>query len=515
MKMDRVGNAKRNIIFGMFSMGISLLLPFISRTVLIYTLGELYVGLSGLFQSVFQLLNMLELGFGVALVYFLYEPIAKDEQSQIRAILKYYRSCYRKIGTVILILGFCIMPFVSFLIKGQEIPDVNIYIVYFVMLINAVTGYFVFPQAKALLTAYQRNDISHKITIVFELLKNVFQIIVLVLFKNYYLYILIIPVCEFLNDILHVIITGRSFPDIRCEGVLDNEFKARISKKISGLFTYKVGNVISNFADSIIISAFLGLEIVALYSNYYYIITALFSILAVYYSAITAGLGNSIVLETVEDNYKNFQVLQFVQEWMTGWIAICLVCLFQPFVTLWLGADWLLPFPFVLLLAILFYIWKIQDIVTVYKEAAGLWDKDKYRPLISSLINLLLNILTVQKWGLYGVVLSTIVSVLIVDIPWVARSLFQTYFKKKLGRYYLRMLKVFLINLVLGGVTYLCCRFVQSFSSIFNLLLCIVVCLLVPNIINFIIYRKRWEFKEAITKIRVWRDRQKNEVSDM
>lgn len=515
MKIDRVGNARRNIIFGMFSMVISLLLPFISRTVLIYTLGELYVGLSGLFQSVFQLLNMLELGFGVAMVYFLYEPIAKDEQDKIRAILNYYRSSYRKIGIIFLILGLCMMPFIPFLIKGQEIPDVNIYIIYFIMLINVVMGYFVFPQAKALLTAYQRNDISHKITIVSELLKNILQIIVLIIFKNYYFYILAIPLCEFLNDILHVLITGRRFPNIRCEGVLDNEFKERVRKKISGLFTYKVGNVISNFADSIIISAFLGLEVVAVYGNYYYIITALFSVLAVYYSGITAGLGNSIVLETVEDNYKNFQILQFAQEWMIGWISICLVCLFQPFVTVWLGTDWLLSFSLVFLLAVLFYIWKIQDIVTVYKEAAGLWDKDKYRPLISALINLLLNLLTVQRWGLYGVVISTIVSVLIVDITWVARSLFYTYFKKKLGQYYFRMLKAFLINLLLGGITYLCCEVVQSFSPIINLLLCMVVCLLVPNVINFIIYRKQWEFKEIIMKIRAWRDKQKNEMSDM
>ncbi len=505
MKIDRVGNAKRNIIFGMLSMCISLLLPFVSRTILIHTLGELYVGLSGLFQSVFQLLSIFELGFGTALVYFLYEPIANDETEKIGAILKYYRNNYRKIGTAILVVGICIIPFVPFLIKGQDIPEVNIYIIYIVMLLNAVMGYFIFPQARALLAAYQRNDFTHKVTIFTEFLKYIIQIICLLLFKNYYIYIFIIPICELLNDILHVFLAKKKYSGIKCEGSLDQDVKVCIHKKVSGLFTYKIGSIISNFADSVIISAFLGLGVVAVYGNYYYIITALFSILAIYYSSITAGLGNSIVLETVEVNYKNFQILQFVQEWLIGWISICLVCLFQPFVTLWVGDNWLLPLPLVILIVVLFYVWKIQDIVTVYKEAAGLWDKDKYRPLISAVINLFLNLLTVQNWGLYGVVASTLISVLVVDITWVARSLFKIYFKVGLGKYYIRMLKALLVNTGLGVITYICCEFMQGGSAFWNFVRCLCVCLLVPNCIYFILYRKKWEFYAVREKINLWR----------
>lgn len=505
MKMDRVGNAKRNIIFGMFSMFLSLLLPFIARTVLIHTLGDLYVGLSGVFQSVFQLLSIFELGFGTALVYFLYEPIARDEKEKIGAILKYYRNNYRKIGTIIFIVGMCIMPFIPVLIKEQEIPNINVYLIYFIMLFNAVMGYFIFPQSRALLLAYQRNDITHKITILTEFFKYTFQIIILLLYKNYYMYILIIPVCELFNDIVHVLLVKKKYVDIKYQGQLTHDTIVGIRKKVSGLFAYKIGSLISNFADSVVISAFLGLGVVAVYSNYYYIITALFSILAIYYSSITAGLGNSIVLESVEVNYRNFQILQFVQEWLIGWISICLLCLFQPFVRLWVGDSWLLPFPVVVLMVLVFYVWKIQDIVTVYKEAAGLWDKDKYRPLISAIINLSLNLLTVHKWGLYGVVISTLVSVLIVDITWVARSLFKMYFKVGLSQYYIKMLKSLFVNVGLGIVTYCCCELVKNGSLMWDFVVSLVVCMLVPNTMYLLFYHRKWEFHELIDKVRVWR----------
>ena len=505
MKIDRIGNAKRNIIFGMLSMSISLLLPFFTRTVLIYTLGELYTGLSGLFQSVFQILNIFELGFGVALVYFLYEPIAKDEQEKICAILNYYKRCYKKIGTIVFVVGMCIMPFVPYLIKEQEVPNINIYFIYFLMLINTSVGYFMFPQARALLTAYQRSDYTHKIAIISEFLKNVFQITVLLVFKNYYLYILIIPVCELMNDFIHLFIVKKEYPNVHCKGELDVDFKRCLHKKISGLFTYKIGSIISNFADSVVISAFLGLGVVAVYSNYYYIITAVFSILAVYYSSISAGLGNSIVLETVENNYRKFQILQFAQEWLIGWISICLVCLFQPFIRLWVGEDWLLPFPLVLLLVLLFYVWKIQDIVTVYKEAAGLWDKDKFRPLISAIINLTLNLLTVNRWGLYGVVISTLISVLIVDMTWVARSIFKMYFKVRLSQYYIRMLKALLINIGIGIVTYYCCELLKNGSAMWDFVVSLGGCMLIPNTIYILFYRQKWEFRELITRAKLWR----------
>lgn len=505
MKMDSVKNAKRNIVFGVLSMGISVLLPFVSRTVLIYTMGQLYVGLSALFQSVFQLLNMLELGFGVALIYFLYEPIAKDDQERIGAILKYYRTSYIKIGIAILVAGICIMPFISFLIKNQEIPNVNIYVIYFIMLVNATMGYFVFPHARALLMAYQRNDFTHKITIFTEIIKNIIQIIVLLVLKDYYLYIFIIPVCEFGNDVIHAVVAKKKYSYIRVEGVLSKNFKKELNKKISGLFTFKIGSIISNFSDNVVISAFLGLGIEALYANYYCIITVLFSILAIYYSAITAGLGNSIVLESVKSNYKKFQILQFAQEWLIGWISICLLCLFQPFIRFWVGDNWLLPFPVVLLIVATFYTWKIQDIVTVYKEAAGLWDKDKYRPLISAILNLILNLLTVQRWGLYGVVASTLISLLFVDVIWVARSLFKGYFKVGLSAYYFRMLKALFINVLLAGVTYLCCSCVKSGSNLVDLLSCLGICIVIPNSINCLLNFKRWELREVVNNIKVYR----------
>lgn len=495
MKVERVKNAGRNIGAGMLSVAVSLILPFITRTVMIYTLGKLFTGLAGLFQSVFQLMNIAELGLGGAIVFFMYDPIAKDDTDKICALLNLYRKAYRVIGIVVFVAGLLLLPFLQYLIKDQEIPNVNIYVIYLIQLCSSVAGYLLFPEKKLLLVAYQRNDITSKTLLMTDFLKNSLQILILCLFKNYYLFVAVGLVFDCLNHILNCCVSLRMYPDYKCRGSVDDALRHVLIGKVKALFTYKIGDIIYGFADNIVVSAFLGLNILAIYNNYYYIIMALFSVLAVYYASIRSGIGNTLVLETKEDNYKYFNILQFVQQWLIGWITICLLCLFQPFMVIWVGEEWVLAFPIVVAFCIYFYVWKVQDIVVIYKDAAGLWENDRWRPLITSVANLLLNILTVKFWGLYGVIYSTIVSIVLIDMPWLSRSLFYDYFKEGRFSYYWGIIKSFFLTIIIGGLTWWICSWINV-GNIVGFVIKLLICLVVPNMLYYLIYFNRWEMKE-------------------
>ena len=186
MTESRIKNVKRNIIWEFVNRIVSLLLPFISRTILIYTLGALYLGLNSLFGSILTILSLAELGFGSAMIFSMYEPIAKGRTDEVCALLNLYRKIYRYIGLCILGIGIVIMFFLPYIIKGDTPEGINIYVLYFIFLLGTSLSYFLFAYKSSLLIANQRNDINSNIGTVLSILTSIVQILVLITFKDYY-----------------------------------------------------------------------------------------------------------------------------------------------------------------------------------------------------------------------------------------------------------------------------------------------------------------------------------------
>ena len=164
LQVQRTRNVSRNMIFGLLNRCVSLLLPFIVRTVLIYRFGALYLGMNSLLASIFQVLNLAELGFGTAVVYSLYKPVAEGDTDSVCAYLGTYRKIYRIIGLVILATGLALMPFFPQLVKGNPVPEeMNLYIWYGIFLANAVVSYLLYGYKTAIPSALQREDLLSKI----------------------------------------------------------------------------------------------------------------------------------------------------------------------------------------------------------------------------------------------------------------------------------------------------------------------------------------------------------------
>lgn len=275
MKIDKTRNASRNITFGILLKVYQIFLPFLMRTIMMYTIGVQYLGLNSLFSSILQVLNLAELGVGSAMVFSMYKPIAEDDENTICALLKLYRLYYRFIGIFILIFGILIIPFLPKLISGNIPSDMNLYILYILNLGATVLTYWLFAYRNSVLQAYQRTDVISKITISTETLKYFLQFIVLLIYKNYYFFLIILLISQVINNIIVAIISKRMFPNLVPKGNLDRNMVKSINNKIRDLFTSKLGYTIVSSADTIVISAFLGLTVLAKYQNYYYILNSM------------------------------------------------------------------------------------------------------------------------------------------------------------------------------------------------------------------------------------------------
>lgn len=496
----RTKKSASNVVFGFGNRIILMVFPFVIKTITIYTLGAEYLGLNSLFSSILQVLSLSELGVGTAMVYNMYRPLAEGDKKTVNALLLLYKRVYRYIGLFILVVGVCLCPFLDKLIASSYPQDINIYVLYLIFLLNTVLTYWIFSYKKSLLEANQVNSIESKLNTIINIVLYTGQIVVLLIFRNYYLYIILMPICTIALNIIRNIVVSRLFPDAVAEGKLDETIINDIKKKVFALFGHKIGTTIITSADSIVISAILGLVVLARYSNYYYIINSLIGFVTIFYSAITASVGNSIVQDTIEKNYHDFKILVFINAWIVGWCSICLYCLYQPFMKIWMGEQMLFGKGTIILFVVYFYAWLIRRIGLTYKDAAGMWNEDFWKPYVGAVINLVTNIILVKYIGVDGALLSTIIIMVFIYAPWETFVLFKHLFNKSAFEYIIRTIIYTIVTTITAVCTNWVCGLV-GLEGIWGLVIRMIICILVPNALYIALYSRTEEFKEAKNKM--------------
>lgn len=501
MKIERTKNAERNIIFGGILKVYQIAVPFLMRTAMIYFMGVEYLGLSSLFSSVLQVLNLAELGVSSAMVYSMYLPIVEDDETTICALLRLYRTYYRIIGLVIAAAGVLLTPFIPSLIEGNLPGGLNIYILYWMNLVVTVLSYWLFAYKNSLLQAHQRTDISSKVMLGTNTLLYGLQLLVIVTVKDYYLYTMVNVAVQVLTNLTTALVVTRMYPRYKPAGHLPREKVREINHRIRDLFTSKVGGVVVNSADTIVISAFLGLSALAVYQNYYYILWAVIGMVGIVFAACTAGIGNSIIVETPEKNFRDLRIFTFLTCWIAGFCSACLLCLYQPFMEIWVGEELMLTFPAVICFCVYYFIYEINQLLNTYKDAAGIWHEDRFRPLVTALANLAMNLIMVQFWGLYGVILSTVLSMLLVGMPWLLHNLFTVLFSRAQLRPYLEKLLLYTLMAVLGcAAAYGICGQIplRGWPA---LIVRGVICCVVPNLLFLAVYGRTEEFHACLVLV--------------
>lgn len=476
MIIDRKKNAIKGTIAGLGVKCINIIFPFILRTIFIYSIGIEYLGLNSLFSSVLQVLNLSELGIGSAIIFSMYKPIAEDDEEKICQLMNMYKYYYRIVGVCVLVLGLCIMPFLSHIVSGSIPSDINLYVIYLMNLSASVLSYWLFAYRNSLFTAFQRMDIQSFIGIVITLIKYCLQIISLILYKNYYLYLLSEIISVILINIVVAFCSKHFYPNYEPRGELPKEEQKVIGKRIMDLFTARLGGVVNHSADTIVISAFIGLKVLAEYQNYYYIISTVMAVFFIFFGACTAGIGNSLVVDSKDKNKELFYNINYIVFGFLNFSCAALLCTLQPFMKLWVGEELMLDFGIVVLLVIYLYAEQAPRTMLAFKDAGGIWHEDKFRPLTVSIVNLFTNILLVKKIGLYGILISTIVAMLIVGFPWLTFNINKTLFKIDLKRFVFAIGKYTAVIIANSAISFGFCSLFdiknQVCTIFFRLLLC-------------------------------------------
>lgn len=443
MKLSFAKHMKRNIAAGFLNRGIAMVFPFLNRTLFLWLLGPQYLGLNGLFRSVLGVLSLTELGFGTVIVCAMFKPIAEDDRDLVCAYLKFFRNVYRWIGTFVLVAGLCLLPFLRRLIHGDLPPGLDLHLLYLIFLSKSVVSYFFTAYRGPLLSAYHRNDVTLYVQSATQTVQYVTVFLILLLTRNYYAYVLATVAFTVASNLLLCFASVRLFPGIVPRGSLPASARRRVVADVKAICMHKLGDIISFSSDNLVISWALGLTAVAVYGNYYYVVTTAASLVSVLYLFTHGGFGNKIHTESKATNFSLFMRMNRVTIMATTWCAGMMAALFQPFIDLWTKSD-----PAMLrhaltpaLMVLHFYVAQSRQTLVVFKSAAELWQQDRWKPLVGGSVNLALNLSFVlflpDGYKLDGVIFSTTLSYLLIEQPWETRVLFKTYFGLRRGLVYL------------------------------------------------------------------------------
>lgn len=495
--MGRIQKAGKNIIFGYISNFIILLVNFIQTTVFIYVLGKTLSGVNSVYTDVLSVLSLTELGIGTALNYSLYKPVAEQNYEKIKSYMRFYKRAYLTIAGVIAVLGIAITPFLKYILKNPgslTMRDLTLY--YYLFLFNTVISYFV-TYKYSLVNAEQKNYIQTNITTVTKMAVALAQISVLLLTRNFLFYLLAQSVVELVQKIFVTIYLNRLYPYLRDRDVerLTAEETQVIVTKTKALICHKIGDVARLQTDTIIISSFVNVDMAAVVNKYVYIIAYVGNFVNIIFDSVISGFGNVVATESREKQYSLFKVYRFLACWLYGFGAVGFFHLLTPFIgDVWLrDPGWTLPQVTVSLLVMDFYLKGGRTILLNFKIASGLFEQDRFLPLIQGAFNLLVSIVLVIKIGVTGVYVGTLLSGVLANLirPGI---IYRVCFDKKPWAYFRDSVKYMAVILGVGVVIAPIRHAVMGEVTILTFSLMVLIITLLYNLVFLAVFYRTEEF---------------------
>lgn len=499
MNNSRTQNSIRNAGVAVLGQICSVLLSFITRTIFIRTLGASYLGINGLFSNILTVLSFVELGIGTAIVYAMYKPLATNDQKEISALMNFYANVYHALGLFILIIGIAVVPLLPCLINDvSEIPTdlPPLWVVYVLYLLNSASSYF-FNYKRTLVIASQNGYIDSLNQIIFVLIRNVVQIIILLVFKSFVLYLITQIACTVLSNISMSQKADKLFPYLKNnkKEKLKKESLQGIKKNIFAMAFHKLGSVIVSGTDNILISKFVGLLATGCYSNYTLLTSTVSTLFTQIMSPITASVGSFVATKKDEENYDLFKKLFFVNAYLAIFCSVCLAVSANPFIELIWGNEYVFPRITVALIMISFYLNRIRQASQILIDTCGLFWPIRWKSFIEATINLAVSILLAATFnlGINGVIIGTIISNITTNIWWEPYTVYKHTFHKPVKEYFVLFIKYFTVFIAI----YLICESLFYFlpTRLVGFLFKVCIALVLPNVVMVLIFHKTDEYQ--------------------
>jgi len=457
MDVSRSRNVAKNVTVGVIAQIITLVLSVISRRIFVSFLSADYLGINGLYGNILSVLALAELGVGSVTQFFLYKPVSEKNYNEILHLMRYFRKLYMIIAAVILTLGLLLIPFLN-VIVNSDLQQSELILYYVLFLLNSVVSYFSADKI-ALLAANQDNRLQKYVAMGSAIVFQILYIIVLMLWHNYTIYVLVMILCTLSNVLVINFLCYKRYPYLRnrvvpSEGSVD---KKRIITDVKSTFLYKIGATIVNNTTNIIISVMISTAMVGFYSNYYMIVVAIQGFIAIVSKAMVSGIGNLSVSQNTKHMQKVFNLMLLVYNFIAAFGGISLYLLFNDFIPIWLGDEFLLDQSVVFAIAFSFYLTNAISPLWIFREANGLFKKVRYLFLYTAAFTILFSVLLGHYFKLFGILLAPSLARIVTQVWYEPRVVYKSLFGGTSIAYWLKQFRY----LLCAAVSLFVCYYLQ------------------------------------------------------
>ena len=486
-------NARVNVFFYL----VTLFISFFSRKIFLEKLGADFVGLTSTMQNLLGFLNLAELGIGTAMIFSLYEPAAKDDKRKLAQLMNLYKILYRVVAVIVLLVGLALMPFLGFFIKDSGGIE-NLKLIYLMYVANSVCSYLL-SYKNSIFLAYQKAYVKNLWAVLCDAIKTVLQIVIIVLTRNFILYLLVQFVLQFIPNIIVSCKADKEYPYLKESNELpDQEEFGHIMRNVGAMSLHKLATVIVRNTDSLLMSSFVGLLSVGYYSNYRLVLSGISNLVQKFSNAFAGSLGNLGAMEDEKRVYSIYRELDLIYFFIYSYWTAGLIALFNAFITLCFGPQYCFSIVTVCIIVLEFYISGQRQVNLMFREAKGLFWYDRYKAIVEAAINLTVSLALVQRFGVAGILGGTVISSVCTCV-WVEPYILMRYgirenWQEKLKDYFVKYIQRLGIVVGLTAVT---CGWVHFFpaESVFYFLLDGVVYTAFYGGVMYALFHKSMEFQ--------------------
>ena len=503
MGESRLGKSRRNIIAGLVQHALNLFLVWLGRFIFVRVLSADYLGINGLFSNVINVLAIADLGIPTAMAYSLYKPIAEGDTKKIASIVAFFRKIYLVISFAVLVIGLAMIPLLPFIVNLENpIPNLNLY--YILILLNTVFSYL-FIYRTTLMTADQKDYILQNYIVIFRIVTFAAQVTVLLVFHNYLFYLAAGVIVLLISNLVQNRVTLRHYPYLKDPAEnLGEEDKKIIWKNVFDLFLYRLCGIIQNNTDSILISLYAGTVFVGYYSNYQVIVLAITTIINIVFNSVKASLGSLFASKdaSLDKKRKAYWTMELINFWIVAFCSTCFVCLFQSFIGLSFGSEYVIGFGMVIAIVLNFYTSNIRQSIWAFRETMGFFHEVRLITAVTAVLNIVLSVVMGYFWGMFGILIATVIARMVYAWWKEPVVLFGKYLESPVRKYFITYFLRFLLFAAVCMVTFFACE-VACFvpNQILGFALKTLICLILPNVMFWLVFHKNKDLSDLIRRM--------------
>ena len=501
-KMENINSRTKNVLNNsratLIYRIILILSNFFIRTVFIQNLGVQYTGVTSVFTDILSVLSLAELGFGEAISYALYKPLAEGDKKRIQELLNFFRVIYRWIAAIVMCGGIICLQLIPYLLK--DITDIkeNVFIIFLLYVVKSAVSYLLVYRA-TFLVATQNSRIVSTIDTFQIGIKTVLQICILLFYKSFYAYLVSELFMTLGRNIVVSVVTKRMYSDIDFNEKYKINFKKekKILSNVVAMAMYKISSVILHGTDRIIISSFVNTATAGVLSSFRLIPNSLQIAYEQVVLSITPSLGNLLVEKDVEErSYEVFKKLFFISFWIAFFCVVSMYILLNPFANIiWFSDDLLLSKFTIACIVANSFLACLTVPFQSFRTSAGLFVYGKYRPVIMAVLNIVISLILVYPLGVNGVLLGTIISRVVTQTWYDPYLVFKRVFKRSVKPFYFQFWGYILLTIGCCWGTQIITEVLVVGNKYIDFIIDTMCCVILPNLVMVILFYRTEEYK--------------------